>query len=205
MIGWLLAAAVAAAPGWDQAFSARGARGGLELVAVFTGRDGQDHRVHLWRDGAARLRRDTEGTRLQVERAPRGGDDLYRVLRAGQAGYRVHQRNLFRIELGVDFGSLATLLQRPAQPVRVVALAAASPAAVRPWGGCRWSEVPARGLRVCWSGRLRIPLAVQEKRGETWTDSLRIETLREGPIAPAVFALPGELREIDLDEQAAGD
>lgn len=198
--GPILSAAAPATSSWDTAFPAQRARGSLELVAVFTDRDANEHRVHLWREGDKRLRRDTSGSRIQIERAT-GSDDLYRIIRPDGVGYRVHQRNLFRISLAADWASLATLLARPREEVRVSALRHAAPPSARRFGSCRWSEVRARGLRICWSARLQLPLALEEKTGPGFRESLRIESLREGPIAAAIFDPPEGLREIDLDEQ----
>ncbi|GAC1594367.1 MAG: hypothetical protein NVS4B10_01900 [Myxococcales bacterium] len=190
----------AAGVGWDQAFSTAGAREGLTLAAVVLDRAGREHRVRLFRDGEAQLRRDTDETGILVHRSP--GDELYRVIRRAQGvGYRLHARNLFRIGADLDWGSLATLLLRPRVPGRVVALARAEE--ITPFGPCRWKEAVDQGLRVCWSERLRVPLSVEEKRTAGWTKSLRIEGLRAGPVPASVFAVPADLREIDLDAQAA--
>lgn len=188
--------------GWEEAFATSGVSGGLTLTAVVLDRAGNEHRIRLYRDGEAQLRRDTDQAEILVRRS--AGDEVYRVIRRAQGvGYRVHARNLFRIGVELDWGSLATLLARPRAPARVATLARGAESTR--FGACRWKEAAAQGLRVCWSERMKIPLSVEEKRGSGWTRSLRIEELREGPVPASIFAVPSDLREIDLDEQSAPD
>ena len=196
------ALAAAPAPGaakatWQAAFPSAGGHRRVSLTAVLEDRQGQQHQLRLWREGG-HLRRDTEQTRIFGERGAAGESYLVEQRSAGRA-YHVSQANLHRLGMFTGWDALASLLAQPRGEPRVSLLAGAP--ARTAFGPCRRWEVEGAGLRVCWSDALGLPLEVEEKRGEQWKQTLRIERLETGPIAKATWSVPRGLRIIDLDAE----
>jgi len=195
-------ASAGSARSWDDVFAVDGG-GEVHLRAKYRDARGGEHALELWRSGN-RLRRDTDGKlALYVERRA-DHDDRYRVVdRARGVAYRARRTSLFRVGAFPDWASLASLLTRPRGAAQLTEpkLAPADTAL----GRCRWYELAERGAtrRVCWSDRWRAPLLVTERAGARWRPVLTVEQASADPIAPAVFAPPRDVTDVDVDGDLA--
>ncbi len=178
---------------WAELFSPVGAPAHLHLRARYRDAAGGEHRIELWRDGARRLVRRTDGRlTLFAERDGDGEVQLRLHDAARNRAYRVSRQHLARLGTFADWGALATLLERPA-----------GLRGLRAGGrgdGCRWYEAElgdGGGERICWSRRWRIPLRVEQRaRDGAWRPSLVVDAVTAARDLPA---LPVGAPELDAD------
>ena len=203
--------------GFEQAFSAAAAPARQHFVVDYTDSRGT-HRLEVWREGDARLRRTTDGVLDLFARNGGHGDDLSLTLRDGRRKLiaDVSRDSLYRVGHGVDWFALAHGLGRPASSFTVRSLTAAPAVAPATTGGdrplqpCRWYELSdAHGSHdVCWSRRLGLPVAIVEAgaAGAPARTVWRLVSSDSLPIAASVFGVDaqGYVR-VDADRDIQAD
>jgi hypothetical protein len=179
---------------WSAIFAGEGGPP-IALRARVVDGAGEAHTLALWRDGG-HLRRDTDDrVQLLVERRD-GADDRYHVVdRAHGRVFHAARTNLYRIGAFPDWSTLASLLPRRNEPLRDRGAGRTRA------GACRWYDAP--GAQICWSQKWHVALAVRERRDGTWRETLTVERVSNGPIAPETFAPPTALAQIDVDADVA--
>ena len=174
---------------FDRTFDARGEPASVHYRARYT-LAGQAHEVEVWRDGAERLKRRTDGRFETYVTRPKGEAewqmvvlDLHRRLRTDVA-----RTNLYRIGNFSDWFGLANSLSRPSGGYMLVAAAGAPSVNENPIAACKWYTLTRSGVasKVCWSRAERVPLMVADRDGHVqW----RIVAIDRAAPAAATFAM----------------
>lgn len=179
------AAATAPSLPFEQAFDTKAAPRAFHARVSYRGPDGT-HRMELWRDGEARLRRDTDG-RLTTIATHRAGDPAYRLDLYDHVR-RIHsvldRESLYRVGRFTDWRDLAYGVRHPATGYAI------TPVKVRvvtpPIGKCDWYALESQGRRslICWSRTDAFPLLIRDAQGrETW----RVTARDNRPIDAGLF------------------
>lgn len=172
---------------FDRVFRSAGEAPQFSYSAVYR-TAGVDHRLDVWRDGEARLKRRTDDA-IETYVFNRRGDaewtmsvlDLKRRVRTN-----ISRTDLLRIGHYTDWFAQAHALTRPRAAYRLTpssALAGASPVAP-----CRWYRLVEheRSTTICWSRQAAVPLVLANADGEVvW----RITRLDRQPFAIGTFAI----------------
>ncbi len=160
------AAAACAAPRFDQAFATGAAPAHFHARFAYRAPDGVHH-VELWRDGAARLRRDTDGRLVTIATRARARDADFRLDlldRPRRLHTVVDRTSLYQVGRFTDWDDLAFGLRRPAGRYRVIPLAPEG-AGLAP---CRWFALESAGrqTRICWSREQAFPMLIRDAHGQ---------------------------------------
>lgn len=186
----LLAGPVCAAGGldFDRTFASRGEPAQLHFKARYL-LGSASHEVELWRDGNHRLRRRTDDAiDTFLEKPEKEIEwnmvvlDLKRKIRT-----EVNRSNLARVGHIADWFSLAHALNRPTGAYRLTS--ASAPAGVADAiAPCKWYQIERDGQasRICWSGKLHLPLLIASADGKPVWQVTMAET---GAIADATFRI----------------
>lgn len=175
---------VSAGPRFDQAFATGAAPAHFHARFAYRAPDGVHH-VELWRDGAARVRRDSDGRLVTIatRTGARGADfrlDLFDLRR--RLHTIVDRTSLYQVGRFTDWDDLAFGLRRPAGRYRVIALAPEDTGLAR----CRWFALESAGgqTRICWSREQAFPMLIRDARGKViW----RVTALDHTAPAAALF------------------
>ncbi|MBI0475895.1 hypothetical protein D9601_11080 [Sphingomonas sp. MA1305] len=167
-IGLIVAgAAASAAPAlslrFEQAFPTATAPRAFHARIRYRGPDGV-HDAELWRDGATRLRRDTDGRLITVATRSSARDPAFRMAVIDTRRHirtLVDRDSLYRVGRFTDWDDLAYGLRRPAGTYRLRALVTA-PAAITTIAPCRWIALDQSGRTsfICWSRAHAYPLVM---------------------------------------------
>jgi len=166
------AAGAVAAPRFDQAFATDAAPAHFHVRVTYRARDGV-HRIELWRDGAVRLRRDTDGRLVTIatRRNPRRPEFRLDLLdRRRHLHTIVDRTSLYQVGHFTDWDDLAFGMRRPAGRYRLTALANGG-GATTPLAPCRWFALDSDGrrTRICWSREQAFPMLMLDGAGrEIW-------------------------------------
>jgi hypothetical protein len=160
----LLAASVSQgddAPTWERAFDASAAPAKVHFRGSYVDGKGKEHRFEVWRQGDARLVRNTDD-RL-ILHVMRGDDGAYvykLVDKARRLLIDVRPENLYRLGRFTDWTSISTMLERPAQPHRIVDGGRSQTTSL---GACRWFriELGEHAEEICWSRAWALPLLMR--------------------------------------------
>lgn len=177
----------AAPMAFERAFPTTAAPAHFHARIAYRGRDGV-HRIELWRDGATRLRRDTDARLITVatRRQPRGADFRLDLLDRRRRLHTIIDRtSLYQVGRFTDWNDLAFGMRRPAGRYRITALARVDTpvTAVAP---CRWFALESEGrrTRICWSDEQAFPLLMLDDHGRpVW----RVTALDRAVPTPALF------------------
>jgi hypothetical protein len=147
---------------FDSTFNDRDAPRQAHYVATYR-LAGNAHRLEVWRDGDAQLRRRTDDAiETLVLRSPGAAEwtmtvlDLKRRLRTD-----IDRTSLLRIGHVTDWFALAHSLTRPAGNYELTEIVGHTPgvATIAP---CRWYLLAqgSQASKICWSASLQLPLAM---------------------------------------------
>jgi hypothetical protein len=194
----IVAAAVAAVVGspatgdivlrYDQAFATAAAPTHFHARIAYRGRDGV-HRMELWRNGAIRLRRDTDARLVTIARrqSPRSPEFRLDLLDRRRLLHTIIDRNsLYQVGHFADWEDLALAMRRPAGRYRLTALALPPTSTARPAAPCRWFGLQEEGRRtqICWSREQAFPMLMLDGNGqEIW----RVATFDQHKPAASLF------------------
>lgn len=147
---------------FDDAFNTKGEPVSLHYQATFVA-NGADHRVEVWRDGQARLKRVTDDAiETFVFRQPNSDEFRMTVLdKKKRIRTEIDRTNLYRIGHFADWSDLAHGLRHPSGEYRIERSAPPSvvPKASEP---CTWYRMVEAGrtTQICWGKASRIPLQI---------------------------------------------
>jgi hypothetical protein len=189
LFGALLLVAAAAPVTFEQAFPTAGEPRWLHARVLFLAPDGV-HRMELWRDGDARVKRATDAALVSVA-THRPGDpayDLHLLDLKRRISTRVSRDSLYRVGSFTDWFDLTHGLRHPLSRYTVTPTAsvpASLPATPEP---CRWWDLSQNGrvAHVCWGTRAHLPLLIA---GANWRPGWRVVALDTRPIPAAAFTL----------------
>jgi hypothetical protein len=197
---WLFLLAVPA-PGagaqvaWDDAFPTASAPPNVYFQARYRDGRGDSHRLEVWREGGARLRRKTDDAiDFSVERDPSGGYVYRLVDRARQTVVVADRAMLYRMGLFSDWRGLAHVLDLPRGEFRIAPSAQAPNNTAH--GPCAWfrleiTEPSPSVSEICWSRGWGLPLIVRTG-GTADPSRFVVEDVRTFLPDAATFTLPRE-------------
>lgn len=178
------AAAAGAAPRFDQAFATDAAPAHFHARLAYRAPDGVHH-VELWRDGATRVRRDTDGRLITIATRRRAQDADFRLDLFDQRR-RLHtlvnRNSLYQVGRFTDWDDLAFGIRRPAGRYHLTALTQQGNALAP----CRWFALESAGQRtqICWSREQAFPMVIRDGGGKVlW----RVTAFDRAAPAAAVF------------------
>jgi hypothetical protein len=177
---------------WDEAFPTASAPPNVYFQARYRDARGERHRLQVWREATARLRRKTdEAIDVSVER-DLSGRYVYRLADRGTNTVVAADRSiLYRAGLFLDWRGLAHVLDVPRGSYHIARIAVAPQETAH--GPCVWfrldtTQPSPAGSDICWSGRWGLPLIIAApSAGET--DHFRIEEVRTFAPDASTFAL----------------
>ncbi|MEA1084424.1 hypothetical protein SFC76_09135 [Sphingomonas sp. CD22] len=145
------------------------------------------HRVEIWRDGAVRLKRVTDGVvTTLIHHDPRAADFTMQVIDPRKhTSTRVDRASLYRIGNFTDWFDLAHGLRHPKGSYRLVARAPLSPMPKTP-AACRWYDLKDanRTTSICWDSANAVPLLIASGPGHPiW----RVETIDRAKFDGGLF------------------
>ncbi|VXC69526.1 conserved hypothetical protein [Sphingomonas sp. 8AM] len=178
------AARAGAGPRFEQAFATAGAPAHFHARLAYRAPDGVHH-VEVWRDGATRVRRDTDGRLISIATRRRARDTDFRLDlfdRSRRLHTIVDRTSLYRVGRFTDWNDLAFGIRPPADRYSVVAVPQGSDAPA----ACRWYALETEGHRtlICWSREQAFPMLMRDSRGrEIW----RVTAFDNAAPAAALF------------------
>ena len=184
---------------WERAFAAATPERDVHLTARFTGSDGKEHRLEVWRHGDTFLRRRTdEALDLYVvaHRGTPGESDLRFFDHRRHVVTTVRRSNLYRIGVFSDWYGLAHLLERPRGQFEV-RVGATPPGRER--RDCVWRELIAAAsadlsatrARICWSQRWAVPLLIERLSPDrAWVVQLAVDTVEGARLSSRDLVVP---------------
>ena len=175
------------APAWERAFDVSAAPANVHFRGSYLDAKGKEHRFEVWRQGDTRLVRNTDD-RL-VLHAIRGdnGSYVYKLVdKSRRVVIDVRQENLYRLGRFTDWASLSTMIERPAQPHRIVDGKRSQTTSL---GVCRWYrvELEQQSEEICWSRAWGLPLLMRDPSAKG-PFQFKIEGADRDP-KPAAFRL----------------
>lgn len=184
---------------WDTAFRGQGPKA-VHFTARAQDVRGASHNLEVWRDGADRLRRDTDGA-LSIVAEKQGDSHRFLVIDRGRR-LRVHARRETLLRLGVFSADFPTLAGRPRRPDAPHTVRALGKTASTPAGSCafyRIEMVAGGGEDICWSSTWGLPLEVRRLDGTT---TFRV-TSAEARLPSTAFRMDTDLADVDADRDIA--
>jgi hypothetical protein len=180
---------------WDEAFPTTSAPPNVYFQARYRDARGERHRLQVWREANARLRRKTdEVIDVSVER-DLSGRYVYRLADRGTNTVVAADRSILsRAGLFLDWRGLAHVLDVPRGSYRIARIAVAPQETAH--GPCVWFRVettqPSPAVSdICWSGRWGLPLIIRAP-GAGEMDHFRIEEVRTFVPDASTFAVSTE-------------
>ncbi|WP_374690327.1 hypothetical protein [Accumulibacter sp.] len=145
---------------WEEAFRTSSAPENVYFEARYQ-EDGLFHRIKVWRQGEAQVRRETDGRMdLYAYRQP-DGETQYRILDLSQRrSISITRENLHRIGIFRDWWSLGRVLAKPWGEFAIFAQEKSR--VVAKGGSCLWYELYPLGTRICWSEAWGLPLLIRD-------------------------------------------
>lgn len=180
---------------WDEAFPTASAPSNVYFQGRYRDARGEHHRLQVWREADARLRRKTdEAIDVAVER-DLSGRYVYRLADRGTGTVVAADRSiLYRAGLFLDWRGLAHGLDVPRGPYRIAPIAVALKETAH--GRCVWfrletTQPSPSASDICWSSQWGLPLIIRAP-GAGETDQFRIEEVRTFLPDASTFALSHE-------------
>jgi hypothetical protein len=194
---------------WQTAFPRESAaRQSIYFEARYIDARGIEHRQEVWREGARRLRRLTDGRLdLKVEQDT-DGEYQYRLGdRARHIMILADRTSLYRAGIFSDWEGLAHGLGEPRRPYEL-----ATPGAALERSGiapCAWTTMTMMTdshstSRICWSADWGLPISIQIKRGNDWVTQFAITEVRTFEPSAATFEIDG-VGYVEIDARASDD
>jgi hypothetical protein len=194
-VGVALATATGAAPAlgvappsldFDAVFATAKEPRQLHYRVMYRAGDGI-HRLEIWRDGAARLKRVTDGrVTTLVSHNPRTADFAMQVIDPHKhTSTHVDRASLYRIGNFTDWFDLAHGLRHPKGSYRLLARAPLAPMPTTP-AACDWYDLKEAGrtTSICWDAANAVPLLMASGPGHPiW----RVMALDRAPLGAATF------------------
>jgi hypothetical protein len=178
---------------WDEAFPTASAPPNVYFQARYRDAHGERHRLQVWREANARLRRKTdEAIDVSVER-DLSGRYVYRLAdRAKNTVVATDRAILYRAGLFLDWRGLAHVVDVPRGSYHIARIAVAPQETAH--GPCVWfrldtTQPSPASSDICWSSRWGLPLIIAAP-GAGETDHFRIEEVRTFVPDASTFALP---------------
>jgi hypothetical protein len=180
---------------WDEAFPTASAPPNVYFQARYRDARGERHRLQVWREADARLRRKTdEVIDVSVER-DLSGRYVYRLADRGSNTVVAADRSIFyRAGLFLEWRGLAHVLDVPRGSYQTARMAVAPQETAH--GPCAWFRLETTqpspdASEICWSSRWGLPLIIRAP-GAGDTDHFRIEEVRTFAPDASTFALSHE-------------
>jgi hypothetical protein len=180
---------------WDEAFPTASAPPNVYFQARYRDARGERHRLQVWREADARLRRKTdEAVDISVER-DLSGRYVYRVVdRAKNAVVATDRASLYRTGLFLEWRGLAHVLDVPRGSYQITRIAVVLQETAH--GPCVWFRLettqPSPAVSdICWSSRWGLPLIIRAP-GAGEMDHFRIEEVRTFVPDASTFAVSPE-------------
>jgi hypothetical protein len=198
------------AESWQTAFpqSPAVAQESIYFEARYIDASGIEHRQEVWREGARRLRRMTDGRLdLKVERGT-DGEYQYRLAdRDRHIMILADRTSLYRVGIFSDWEGLAHGLSEPRGRYELTT----SDGALERIGiaPCVWTMMTMKTdsqstSRICWSSDWGVPISIQIKRGNDWVTQFEITEVRTFEPADATFQIDG-IGYVEIDARASDD
>jgi hypothetical protein len=197
------------AENWQTAFPRESAaRQSIYFEARYIDASGIVHRQEIWREGARRLRRVTDGRLdLAVERDA-DGEYQYRLAdRERHIMILADRTSLYRAGIFSDWEGLAYGLQEPRARYELATSGGAlERSGIAP---CAWTTMTMKTdsqstSRICWSGEWGVPISIQIKRGNDWVTRFEITEVRTFEPSDATFQIDG-IGYVEIDARASDD
>jgi hypothetical protein len=188
---------------WERAFPATRVTRSLHMRATYRDAAAAEHSLELWRDGNARIRRDTDA-RMTVIVQRDATDELdFRVFdRSAHVALRVTRSNLARIGQFSSWENLSRVIGRPETPFQLEPAATVRLAQV---GTCRTWILKRDGLpehEICWSTRWSVPLRIRERVGSgNSVETFSVLTIDAVAAASAFEFSAAEYVPVDANEE----
>lgn len=148
---------------WDDALSLKSAPRRVHFRARFQDGEHRSHELEVWREGDARIRRQTDG-KLNLLAVRERGDVVLKMFDLERKVLVDLGKNLDgRPGAFADWDGLSQVLVRPRASYQLVP--AARPLHRGRTGRCSWYRVEQPGSapqEICWSTRWAMPLLVEE-------------------------------------------
>jgi hypothetical protein len=202
-------AAAEPAENWQTAFPREAAaRQSIYFQAHYVDASGIEHRQEVWREGARRLRRLTDGRLdLKVERDTDGEYQYQLGDRARHIMILADRTSLYRAGIFSDWEGLAHGLSEPRGPYEL-----ATPGDALEQSGiapCAWTTMTMMTdsqstSRICWSADWGLPISIQIKRGNDWVTQFAITEVRTFEPSAATFQIDG-VGYVEIDARASDD
>ncbi|MEA2757471.1 MAG: hypothetical protein QOH65_84 [Methylobacteriaceae bacterium] len=206
---YVTVAAAEPAENWQTAFPRESAaQQSIYFEARYLDASGIEHRQEVWREGARRLRRVTDGRLdLKVEQDT-DGEYQYRLGdRARHIMILADRTSLYRIGIFSDWEGLAYGLSEPRRPYELATLGGAlERSGIAP---CAWTTMTMMtdsqsASRICWSSEWGAPISIQTKRGDDWVTQFAITEVRTFEPCDATFQIDG-VGYVEIDARASDD
>lgn len=186
LAAWAANALAATSLDFDKTFTDRNEPGRIHYGATYD-LGASAHRVEVWREGKANLRRRTDDALETHVFKPPGEVEWQMVVLDLKRRIRtdIDRTNLLRIGHFTDWFSLAHALARPIGPYELVALRGPAPR-VAPIATCRWYLLTQgeRASKVCWSVAWRVPLLITDRNDKVqW----KVTDIATGRMPAGVF------------------
>lgn len=172
---------------FDEAFRVR-ERGAVHYEATYVS-GGSSHELQVWRDGATRVKRTTDGA-IETYAVRKPGDAEFRMtvldLRR-KIATRVDRTNLYRIGHFSDWFDLAHALRHPRGDY-ALSREKAPAGAQQGLEPCQWFAVAQQGqvTHICWSAQRELPLQILAAGGQQVWKVTRVDAR---PIPATTFAI----------------
>jgi hypothetical protein len=194
---------------WQTAFPRESAAGqSIYFEARYIDASGIEHRQEVWREGARRLRRVTDGRLdLKIEQDT-DGEYQYRLGdRERHIMILADRTSLYRAGIFSDWEGLAYGLSEPRGPYEL-----ATPGDALERSGiapCTWTTMTMMTdshsmSRICWSAAWGLPISIQIKRDNDWVPQFAITEVRTFEPSDATFQIDAA-GYVEIDARAGDD
>jgi hypothetical protein len=209
VFAYATSAAADPAQSWQTAFPRdSAARQNIYFQARYIDASGIEHRQEVWREGARRLRRVTDGRLdLKVEQDT-DGEYQYRLGdRARHIMILADRTSLYRVGIFSDWEGLAYGLSEPRGLYELATHGGAlERSGIAP---CAWTTMTMMtdsqsASRICWSSEWGVPISIQTKRGDDWVTQFAITEVRTFEPSDATFQIDG-VGYVEIDARASDD
>ena len=188
MVLLALAGAAPAPLDFSRVFATAGEPRQLHYRVLYRSGDGL-HRLEVWRDGDARVKRVTDGLVTTLVRHQPGSPDftMQVIDPRKHASTHIDRAGLYRNGNFTDWFDLGHGLRHPRGRYRLVARPPLAPMPRVP-SPCKWYDLSeaSRTTSICWDGRTQLPLLIAAGPDRPiW----RVLTLDRRPIPASTFRL----------------
>lgn len=179
---------------WQQVFASHNAARYLEFTAHYRDAKGAEHRLHYWRDGNKRLRRNTDGNAdLMVEHLASGEYRYHVIDHRKKIITHIDQTNLQRIGQFTNWDNLARALTTPPLGATITKSNAADFSLDK--YRCTWYDVApvvqagsaAPHQQICWSRSLGIPLKITTSTAGEVVTTWQVDKVSTAKLGDAAF------------------